>query len=123
MSEHASNSEAYDEARFIQLLAMFQMAAMQQMGKLPNSVTNETQRDLEAARASIDMLETIKRRTEGNRTANEEEFLGKILFELQMNYVDEVNRKDEEDSAPDEGSDGSSGEKPSDGPDDEKPSS
>jgi hypothetical protein len=81
-----------DEIRLMQLVAMFQMAAMQQMGKLANPVTNEIERDLDQARASIDMIETLKRKTEGNRSAGETEFLDKVLFELHMNFVDESGR-------------------------------
>ena len=81
-----------DEARFMQVVAMFQFAAMQQMGKLTNPVSGEMEQDLEQARVSIDLLEMLQRKTQGNRTDAEEELLGKILFELRMNYVDEVER-------------------------------
>jgi hypothetical protein len=75
---------------------MFQMAAMQQLGKIPNPITNEIECDLQQAKASIDVLETIKRKTEGNLGDIEVEFLDKILFELRMNYVDEVKRADKD---------------------------
>ncbi len=78
--------------RFMQLVAMFQVAAMQQLGKVPNPATNEIERDLDQARVSIDMLEMLKQRTEGNRSEAESEVLDKVLFELQMNYVDETRR-------------------------------
>ena len=100
--DHAS-----DAVRFVQLVAMFQMAAMQAMGKLVNPVTNEVERDLEQARGSIDMLEMLQRRTEGNRSAEETEMLEKVLFELRMNFVDETRREDsqpdDEGDAPDSG--------------------
>jgi hypothetical protein len=83
---------------------MFQMAAMQQMGKLVNPVTNEVEKDLSQAKASIDMIEMLKRRTEGNLSTSETEFLDKVLFELHMNYVDEATGKAEEDSKPSEAS-------------------
>jgi hypothetical protein len=89
--DHAS-----DAVRFVQLVAMFQMAAMQAMGKLVNPVTNEVERDLEQARGSIDMLEMLQRRTEGNRSDAETEMLEKVLFELRMNFVDESARDDAE---------------------------
>jgi hypothetical protein len=38
------------------------------------------------------MLETLERKSQGNRTALEDEFLKKALFELRMNFVDETNR-------------------------------
>lgn len=85
-------THAADDALFMELIAMFQVAAMQQLGKLPNPVTNKVERNLDQARATIDFVEMIKRKTEGNRTSAENELLGKVLFELQMNYVDEVSR-------------------------------
>jgi hypothetical protein len=95
-SEGGSGALEADEIRFMQLVSMFQMAAMQQLGKLVNPVTNETERNLDQARASIDILEMLKRRTEGNRTRSESEFIDKVLFELHMNYVEEKRAGNEQ---------------------------
>lgn len=92
-----------DESRFLQLLTMFQIAAMQQMGKSPNPLTNKIERDLQQAKASIDVLEMLERKTQGNLSEIEKEFMEKILFELRMNYVDEVKKASE---ASEEKSDG-----------------
>lgn len=81
-----------NEVRFLQLVSMFQMAALQQLGKLVDPATNEVERDLEQAKAAIDMIEMIKEKTKGNRSKTEDEYLEKILFELHMNYVDEVKK-------------------------------
>jgi hypothetical protein len=81
-----------DEILFVQLVATFQFAAMQQMGKVANPVSGEIERDLDQARTSIDIVQMLQRKTEGQRSAREGEFLDKVLFELQMNYVDEVKR-------------------------------
>jgi len=89
--DHAS-----DAVRFVQLVAMFQMAAMQAMGKLVNPVTNEVERDLDQARGSIEMLEMLQRRTDGNQSTEEKQLLEKVLFELRMNFVDESDRESED---------------------------
>lgn len=81
-----------DETLFLQLVAMFQYAAMQQMGKIPNPISGEIERDLAQARLSIDMIEMLQRRTGSQRSARENEYLDKVLFELRMNYVDESKR-------------------------------
>jgi hypothetical protein len=81
-----------DEILFLQLVSMFQVAAMQQLGKIPNPLTNKIERDLEQAKMSVDMLGMIKERTKGNLTGREEEYLGKVLFESRMNYLDELKR-------------------------------
>jgi hypothetical protein len=87
--------ESRDELLFLHLVSMFQFAAMQQMGKLPSPVDGKIERNLEQARASIDIVEMLHAKTEGRRTAAESEFLDKVLFELRMNYVDEARRDEQ----------------------------
>jgi hypothetical protein len=89
-------SQNKDQALFIQLVLTFQAAAIQQMGKLQNPITGKVERNLEQAKFSIDMLEMIENRTTGNLSENEKEFLEHALFELRMNYVDEVKKDEEE---------------------------
>ena len=108
MAKDESNRK--DEALFVQLVVMFQAAAMQQMGKVQNPITNKVERNLEQARFSIDMLEMIQNRTGSNLSDNEKKFLEHTLFELRMNYVDEVKRGEqkekENESAPKDGEKG-----------------
>lgn len=87
---------ARDEILFLHLVSLFQFAAMQQMGKLPNPVTGKIERDLEQARASIDIVEMLYTKTDGHRSPAESEFIDKILFELRMNFVDETRRDERE---------------------------
>ncbi len=75
-----------------QLLLSLQMGAMQQMGKIASPLTGKVERDLMMARASIDMLEMLQTKMKGNLTAEEEKFLGHVLYELRMNYVDEAKK-------------------------------
>lgn len=90
-----NESEKKDELHFIQLVLMFQAAAMQQMGKMQNPITQKIERDLDQARFSIDMLEMIQNKTKNNLTENEKKFLEHTLFELRMNYVDELSKEKE----------------------------
>jgi hypothetical protein len=77
---------------FTQLVVMFHMAAMQQMGKLKNPITDKVERDLAAAQTSIDMLDMLKDKMRGNLMQEEERFLSDALRELKLNYVDEMNK-------------------------------
>jgi hypothetical protein len=88
-------SEKKDEFHFVQLVMTFQASAMQQMGKLQNPITNKVERSLDQARFSIDMLEMIQNKTQNNLSENERKFLEHTLYELRMNYVDEL-KKDEQ---------------------------
>jgi hypothetical protein len=91
-----NESEKRDEYHFVQLVLMFQTAAMQQMGKIQNPFTQKVERDLDQAKFSIDMLEMIQQRTKGNLSESEKKFLDHVLFELRMNYVDEMNKDKKE---------------------------
>jgi hypothetical protein len=102
-------SERKNESLFIQLVLMFQAAAMQQMGKVQNPITKTVERNLEQARFSIDMLEMIQSRTKGNLSENEEKFLEHTLFELRMNYLDET-KSDQQKKDPKASGDSSQGE-------------
>jgi hypothetical protein len=84
------------EAYFIQLVYTFQAAAMQQMGKIVNPITNEVEKNMEQAKHSIDMLAMLEAKTSGNLTEREHKLLEKTLFELRMNYVDEMKITEEE---------------------------
>ena len=77
---------------FTQLVIMFQMATMQQLGKLKNPVTDKVERDLAAAQTSIDMLDMLKEKTKGNLAPEEDHFLSDALRDLKLNFVDEMNK-------------------------------
>jgi hypothetical protein len=84
-----------DELHFIQLVLMFQTAALQQMGKVQNPITQKIERDLDQARMSIDILEMIQNKTKNNLSENEKKYLEHTLFELRMNFVDEMGKDKE----------------------------
>lgn len=84
---------------FYQMIVSFHAAALHQMGKSVNSLSGKMKKDLQSASISIDMLEMLKTKTSGNLSKEEEEFLDKVLSELRLNYVSELeNTKDSEDN-------------------------
>lgn len=86
-----TNEERYT-ALFNGLIMMFHAAAMQQMGKIKNPVTDKIERDLEQAQISIDMLDMILAKTRGNLTPDEERMIKTLLQELKLNFVEEMNK-------------------------------
>ncbi len=84
--------EQKQQALFMQLVLMFQQAAWSHLGKVPNPITEKIERDLEQARMSIDMIDMLKTRTQGNISAEESGMLDHVLRELRLNYVDEVDK-------------------------------
>ncbi len=114
--------EDKDQALFQALLYSLHASGMQQLGKITNPMTGKIERDLTQAQYTIDMLDMLKRRTEGNRTELENKLISRVLAELQMNYVDEVEAdkkteatsQDAEDQASAVGGDAEKGGTPSD---------
>ena len=96
MSEEGKKpgEKEFSEIRFIQYVSILANAAMQQLGKITDPATGKAQKNLEAAKATIDLLSMLKDKTKGNLTANEEQVLSNALANLQLNYADEVNRGD-----------------------------
>lgn len=95
--------EQMNEFLFTQIVLMFQGAAWQHLGKVMNPATNKVERDLAQAKNTIDILGMLQAKTKGNLSDNEQKFLEHALYELRMNYIDEVNKgPDEAEAASDE---------------------
>ncbi len=92
--------EQKQQALFLQLVLMFQQAAWAHLGKLPNPVNNKIERDLEQARMSIDMIDMLKTRTQGNLKDEETQMLDHMLRELRLNYIDELDKDKKEKAEP-----------------------
>jgi hypothetical protein len=82
------------EFLFSSLLAMLHQSAMVQLGKIKNPATDAVERDMLQARLTIDLMQVLREKTEGNRTPDEEKLISTWITELQLNYVDEL-KKDE----------------------------
>jgi uncharacterized membrane protein len=95
-----------DEAIFLSIMYSFHAAAMQHMGKIANPFTGKVERDLDAARGTIDVLLMFQKKTEGNLSDRERRALTTLITELQLNYVDEAKREpaaaEPEEAAPEE---------------------
>ena len=81
-----------EAALFLQLVLGLQQASMVALGKLMNPVTNKIERNLEAARNTIDTLGAIEARTRGNLESDEARVLTQVLTDLRMNYLDEAKK-------------------------------
>ena len=79
-------------ALFLQLLLGLQQSGMMALGKLMNPLTRQIDKNLDAARDTIDTLEALEARTQGNLESDEARVLRQVLTELRMNYVDEVKK-------------------------------
>lgn len=80
------------DVMFYQLVLSLQASAMQQLGKVMSPITGKVERNLEAARYSVDLLEMLQRKTTGNLSDDEKKLLDHVLYELRLNYVEEAGK-------------------------------
>jgi hypothetical protein len=74
------------------LTEMFRFQVWVALGKVAHPMSGEVERDLDGARAAIDLLSELETRTAGNRSDEESKLMQAVLTELRMNYVDEMNK-------------------------------
>ena len=90
------------EIMFTQLVLMFHTAAMQQLGKLKNPLTDTLERNLDAAQNSIDLLDMLREKTKGNLSPEESRLLVQVIQELKLNYVDEAGKPETKENPPEQ---------------------
>lgn len=81
---------------FTYLVSTFYSSAFMQMGKMANPVTNKVEKDMEQAQFSIDLLDMLKEKTQGNLTDQESTLLDRAIKELKMNYMEEKKKETKE---------------------------
>lgn len=89
-SEPATGQEGPELASLFLMLAS---SALVHLGEAEDPVTGEIHRDLAQAKYTIDLLLLLREKTEGNRNPEESQLLEGILYDLQMRFVQDVNRR------------------------------
>lgn len=97
MSEQTTGSS---EDQFIGLISLLANMAMQQLGRIINPLTAQTDRQLEAARMTIDLLKMLHVKTAGNLSREEIDILDSHISNLQINYLDELKQENNSGSMP-----------------------
>lgn len=91
------NSDISDPL-FVNLVLTLHNAAMLHMGKIKNPISDKVERDMTQAEMSIDMLDMLKKKSDGNLTDEENSILSRTLNELKMNFMDEKAKDAKSDS-------------------------
>jgi len=72
---------------FLNLLSSLGVQAMMHLGEIPNPETQAKEVNPEAAREIIDLLVELRKKTTGNLSREEAEFINQVLPELQMKFA------------------------------------
>jgi len=83
-----------DKVLFISLVQSLAANCWIQLGKHINPVTGKLEKNLKEASFTIDLLDMLQAKTNGNLSPEEAAFLEKTISELKMNYVDEKMKEE-----------------------------
>lgn len=92
-STKEQQEEPIPEINFVSFIYSLATTAFYHFGDFPDPATNKTSRNLPAAKQTIDLLNLLKTKTQGNLEQGEKQMLEDILYELQMRYVKETTAK------------------------------
>jgi len=84
---------AYPEVNFSHFVLSLHTSALYHFGDFQDPSSGETEKNLQAAKQTIDILSMLKEKTAGNLTENEQRLLEGALFELRMRFVKESGLK------------------------------
>jgi hypothetical protein len=89
--EKQAQAEAtFPDLNFSTFVFSLGTSAMYHFGDFPDPVTKKAERNLEAAKQTIDILGILKDKTKGNLSDDEDRLLESLLYELRMRYVRET---------------------------------
>jgi hypothetical protein len=84
------------DALFMGLITMLSQGVMQHLGKIADPLSGKVEKNIEAAKATIDLILMLKNKTKGNLGPEEERFMSSVLTNLQLNYVEEMDSSKKE---------------------------
>lgn len=80
---------AAPEVDFIGFILSLSTTAMYHFGDIPDPYTQKAEKNLAAAKQTIDILSIIQEKTRGNLDEQEKELLEEALYELRMRFIKE----------------------------------
>ena len=92
-------SKLTEQQLFDQLISSLVHSAWVYLGKIKNPMNDKLEKNVDQASVQIDMLDMLFKRMTGNMSQEEDKYLGHVIRELKMNFVEEKNKPEEPDSS------------------------
>ena len=92
-------SKLTEQQLFDQLISSLVHSAWVYLGKIKNPMNDKLEKNVDQALVQIDMLDILFKRMTGNLSEEEDKYLGHVIRELKMNFVEENNKPEEPDSS------------------------
>jgi hypothetical protein len=85
-----ADQEHFPEVSFVNFILSLSTSVMFHFGDIPDPVTGQPEKNLSAAKQTIDILALLKTKTQGNLDSQEQSLLDGVLYELRLRYVKEM---------------------------------
>lgn len=92
-------SKLTEQQLFDQLISSLVHSAWVYLGKIKNPMNDKLEKNVDQASVQIDMLDMLFKRMTGNMSEEEDKYLGHVIRELKMNFVEEKNKPEEPNSS------------------------
>ena len=92
-------SKLTEQQLFDQLISSLVHSAWVYLGKIKNPMNDKLEKNVDQASVQIDMLDMLFKRMTGNMSEEEDKYLGHVIRELKMNFVEENNKPEEPDNS------------------------
>ena len=92
-------SKLTEQQLFDQLISSLVHSAWVYLGKIKNPMNDKLEKNVDQASVQIDMLDMLFKRMTGNMSEEEDKYLGHVIRELKMNFVEEKNKPEESNSS------------------------
>ena len=92
-------SKLTEQQLFDQLISSLVHSAWVYLGKIKNPMNDKLEKNMDQASVQIDMLDMLFKRMTGNMSEEEDKYLGHVIRELKMNFVEENNKPEEPDNS------------------------
>lgn len=86
----SDRDEYYPDVNFANFVLSLSTSAMYHFGDFADPVTKKSEKNLPAAKQTIDILTMLRNKTAGNLDEGEKSLIEGILYELRMRYVKET---------------------------------
>ena len=88
-------SKLTEQQLFDQLISSLVHSAWVYLGKIKNPMNDKLEKNVDQASVQIDMLDMLFKRMTGNLSEEEDKYLGHVIHELKINFVEENNKPEE----------------------------
>ena len=75
------------EVTFAAFIISLNTSALYHLGEISDPASGEKQEDLVLAKHTIDTIQLLEKKTQGNLTDEEQDIIKNVLYDLKMRYV------------------------------------